>query len=303
MALLHSPCRSDLRSCGYVTAAQHGGESGVRMSTSPGPRAVELFDRDAANFEDYLHSPLGRLRTELIWCGLETVLSPLGQDALAPRVLDVGGGTGAFALRLAAQGCRVLLLDPAQGMLDLALVKARHELTDQERRNLRVQQGTVETLSSYAVRRKFHLVLCHNVLEYVVGPNETLRRIRQCIAPTGVLSLVVANRDVEPLRTAITEQDPTQALQLLDKAVFPSRLFGGYRRAFTLRELIEMLDSTRFRSISVRGIRVVSDYFSQEQLERPEQWEALFALEQHLAERAPHKYLARYFHILAQPQA
>ena len=104
---------------------------------APPARVVELFDRDALNFEEYLQSPLGRLRTELVWSGLGPVLE---ENGAAHYVLDLGGGTGAFSLRLAQQGHRVLLLDPAQGMLDLATAKAKRELT-----------GKVE--ATYAFRR------------------------------------------------------------------------------------------------------------------------------------------------------
>lgn len=45
---------------------------------APPVREVELFDRDALNFEEYLNSPLGRLRTELIWSGLVPLLDQGG---------------------------------------------------------------------------------------------------------------------------------------------------------------------------------------------------------------------------------
>ena len=58
---------------------------------APPARVIELFDRDALNFEEYLQSPLGRLRTELIWSGLAPMLE---QSDSAQHVLDVGGGHG-----------------------------------------------------------------------------------------------------------------------------------------------------------------------------------------------------------------
>jgi S-adenosylmethionine-dependent methyltransferase len=250
---------------------------GRNVMSVPPPRAVELFERDAENFEHYLLSPLGRLRTELVWEGLKPVLDA----ARIPfRVLDLGGGTGAFALRLAALGHEVLLVDPAQAMLNLALRKARQLPADAQTR-FRVQQGTLEDVGPAG--EAFTLVLCHNVLEYVV-------------------STVVANRDVEPLRTVVQEQDPQQALQMLGKNVHPSSLFGGYRRVFDLRELVTMLDGAGFASARVRGIRVACDYLSPVQLEQDAVWQAALELERRLADRAPHKYLARYLHVLARPR-
>ena len=266
---------------------------------APPVREVELFDRDAVNFEEYLQSPLGRLRTELVWTGL----APFFQQADTPHyVLDVGGGTGAFALRLAAQGQRVLLLDPARGMLDLATAKAKRYLAGKARENLRVQQGTVMDLRSRQLKHKFTAVLCHNILEYAVGPQQILNRIRELIQEDGFLSVAVANRDAEPLRTAVNQQDPRAALQLLDKTVHPAAFFGGYRRVYALHELVAMLDQAGFRSVAVRGVRVACDFLSQDCLEQQEGWDGAFALEQTLISRTPHKYLARYLHLLAHPR-
>ena len=267
---------------------------------APPAREVALFDRDAVNFEEYLQSPLGRLRTELIWSGL----APLLEQAGSPhRVLDVGGGTGAFALRLAAQGHRVLLLDPAQGMLDLAAAKAKRDLSAKARENLRVQQGVITDLRNRPQARQFTVVLCHNILEYAVGPQQILDRMRRLVSADGLVSVVVANRDAEPLRTVVNQQDPQAALQLLDKTVHPATLFGGYRRVYALRELAAMLDAAGFSSVAVRGVRVACDYLSQDRLEPREDWNAAFALEQTLSTRTPHKYLARYLHLLARPHA
>ena len=62
-----------------------------------------------------------------------------------------------------------------------------------------------------------------------------------------------------------------------------------------------MLDKAGFYGIGVRGVRIACDYLSQTQLEQREGWRAALALEQELIDRAPHKYLARYLHLLARP--
>ncbi len=266
---------------------------------APPVREVELFDRDAVNFEEYLQSPLGRLRTELVWTGIASLI----EQADSPQyVLDVGGGTGAFALRIATHGHRVLLLDPAQGMLDLATAKAKRDLGAKARANLRVQQGTIMDLRARQLQSKFTVVLCHNILEYAVGPQEILNRMRELIHENGLVSVAVANQDAEPLRTAVNQQDPRAALQLLDRSVHPATLFGGYRRVYALHELVAMLDQAGFHSVAVRGVRVACDYLSQDCLEQQEGWDAAFALEQTLITRSPHKFLARYLHVLARPR-
>ncbi len=267
---------------------------------APPARVVELFDRDAINFEQYLQSPLGRLRTELIWSGIAPLLE---RNRQTHRVLDVGGGTGAFAIRLAADGHRVVLLDPSQAMLELARSKAKRHVPAKQRGNLRVKKGTINELTGGARIGQFSTVLCHNILEYAVGPQQVLDRIRQFIQDDGCLSLAVANRDAEPMRTLVNRQDPHAARQLLAKSLQPSSLFGGYRRVFALQEIVEMLDKAGFYCFEVRGVRVACDFLSQELLEQHDGWRAAYALEQDLIDRPPHKYLARYLHLLARPRA
>lgn len=70
--------------------------------------ASEILDYyGAGNEEQRLTASLGRLERMRTWDIMERHLPP------APaRVLDVGGGTGAYALPLAGRGYRVQLIDP-----------------------------------------------------------------------------------------------------------------------------------------------------------------------------------------------
>lgn len=186
-------------------------------------------------------------------------------------------------------------------MLDLASAKAERDLPSKTWKNMRVKRGTVADLSNPALEGHFSLVLCHNTLEYAVGPQQILSRIRQLITADGSLSLVVANRDAEPLRTVVNQQETSAALQLLDKNVHSTSLFGGYRRVYALEEIAGMLDTAGFYCFGVRGVRIACDFLSHSQLEQQEGWLAALALEQELITRTPHKYLARYLHLLARP--
>src|SRR5512144_2156679 len=89
------------------------------------PSAPERFDADPSAYEEYLRTPLGRLRSELSWRNLEPHLPRPGGPP--PRALDLGAGTGAMALRLAAAGWAVTLVDGSRRMLERAaeLAQAR----------------------------------------------------------------------------------------------------------------------------------------------------------------------------------
>ena len=89
------------------------------------------FGSGAAKYAAYLETPEGRLRLDLAFATLQDVLpQPVG----SLRVLDLGGGTGAIALRLARLGLHVTLLDVSLPMLDLAERAAREAGVDESDR-------------------------------------------------------------------------------------------------------------------------------------------------------------------------
>src|SRR5437868_3677379 len=68
----------------------------------------ERFRTGAANYAAYLETPEGRLRLDLAFANLQEFLP---QDTRSLHDLDLGGGTGANAVRLAKLGHHVTLLD------------------------------------------------------------------------------------------------------------------------------------------------------------------------------------------------
>jgi len=95
-------------------------------------------------------------------------------------VLDVGCGTGRHALPLAAQGARVLGLDPTPEMLAQARQKAEDVGLDIEFR-----QGSVETLQSEL--GSYDLVLCCLVLSHVKDLDEAVAELAAHVRPGGRL--------------------------------------------------------------------------------------------------------------------
>src|SRR6266545_6702264 len=81
------------------------------------------FDSRLEAFQEWQASPWGRLRYSVTEANLLRHL-----DSSPQRVLDVAGGNGVEAVRLAARGHEVTLLDPAGAMLSSA--KERAEACD-----------------------------------------------------------------------------------------------------------------------------------------------------------------------------
>src|ERR1700759_380963 len=77
----------------------------------------ERFRTGAAKYAAYLETPEGQLRLDLAFANLQDFLPP---NTRPLHALDIGGGTGAIAVRLARLGMQVTLLDSSAEMLNMA---------------------------------------------------------------------------------------------------------------------------------------------------------------------------------------
>src|SRR6478736_2414251 len=89
-------------------------------------------------------------------------------DAVLPAidagsdVVDVGGGTGGFAVRVAELGARVTVVDPSPDALAALGRRARELAVD-----VTGQQGELSSLLEVTGPESVDLLLCHGVLEVV----------------------------------------------------------------------------------------------------------------------------------------
>src|SRR5690606_17283587 len=104
-------------------------------------------------------------RTAVVWSALEQALQQRGPQGL--RVLDIGGGTGGFAVRVAGLGADVVVVDPSPDAL-AALARRAREGDVAER--VRGVQGDLDSLRS-VVEEPVDVVLCHGVLDVVAHPD------------------------------------------------------------------------------------------------------------------------------------
>ena len=131
-------------------------------------------------------------RTAVVWDALPDVLGPAGGRP-GPRrsVVDIGGGTGGFAVRVAELGHQVTVVDPSPDAL-AALARRADETGVAERSP--AARATSTTSPTWSPAGSADVVLCHGVLEVVDDPAAALARSAGCCVPAAPLSLLVAQR-------------------------------------------------------------------------------------------------------------
>src|SRR4051794_24902223 len=208
--------------------------------------------------------PSGRssTRTAVVWSGLEPVLGQgLGHGDGEPRdVLDIGGGTGGFAVRVAALGHRVTVVDPSPDALAALHRRARdHDV------GVPGRQGDLPTLLDVVAADSADVVLCHGVLEVVDDPAAALATLARVVRPGGVLSLLVAQRHAAVVARAMAGHFQ-QALDLLATgaatgaaAGVPAGPVGRAGRRYTDDELTTLVGGAGFAVDAVHAVRVFTD--------------------------------------------
>ncbi len=225
-------------------------------------------------------------RTSVVWDALRSTL------ARPVDVLDIGGGTGGFAVRVAELGHRVVVVDPSPDAL-AALDRRAREVGV----SVTGRQGDLSTLLDLSGPASADVVLCHGVLEVVDDPVAALATIREVLRPGGTLSLLVAQRHAAVVARAMAGHFGQALAMLDDPAAGPGR--AGHR--FTRVEIDDLLSDGGFEIAAVHGVRVFADLVPGSLLDlEPGATKALIELERAVAQRQEYVPLATQLHVLAR---
>jgi S-adenosylmethionine-dependent methyltransferase len=241
-----------------------------------------------------MDSPMERrtaARTAVVWDAVRALLD--GPDRTGEQsVLDIGGGTGGFAVRVAGLGHRVTVVDPSPDALAALARRADEEDVADRVTGL---QGDLGNLRDLAPEGGVDVVLCHGVLGLVDDPADALGAITSILRPGGVLSLVVSQRHAAVLARAMAGHF-VQAREILEGD--PSKERGEHR--FTAEEIAQLLGLAGFTTTTTHGIRVFADLVPSSLLDlEPGAGAALVELERAVAERPEYLTLASQLHVVA----
>ncbi len=232
-------------------------------------------------------------RTAAVWAALD----PLVGAGTPLRVLDVGGGSGMFAVPLARLGHDVTVVDPSADAL--ATLRRRADTAGVGER-VRGVQGDGDLLHEVLptegdADEGYDLALCHSVLEVVDDPAVTLREIAGALRPDGQVSVATANKAGAVLTRALSGH-PVEALALFTgEGPVPGRARPEHRR-FDPAGLLALVEGAGLRPGSWRGVSVVADLLDAASGADPA---AVRALELALAETSPYRDVATGLHVLA----
>jgi ubiquinone/menaquinone biosynthesis C-methylase UbiE len=262
--------------------------------------AAPFFDRNVERWLLYSESVKGRLRHDLVWYHLEQQLGSIKESM---RVLDAGCGLGDMAFALFDKVEKLVLLDFSEKMIEGAKKRlaAQYPAIDQAR--ITFIHAPVEELESGLPQGTFHLIVCHNTLEYLEEPQAALESLVKRLAPRGLISLVVANRFSEAFKLALAKFDLVGARLVLHTKNSTADLFDhAPKRTFSFEELEEMAGELELKVVARHGIRIFADYLPESVAKDPENFQLLFELEKQAASQPPYIHVARYLQVICKKE-
>ena len=237
------------------------------------------------------------MRPDAVRLALDTELATVRRrHAEPPRVLDVGGGSGVWAVPLAAAGCLVTVVDPSPNAL---ATLQRRAVEAGVAELVTAVQGDSDALADLVPAGGADLVLGHGVLEFVDDLGAALSQLAGAAASGGAVSVLVANRYAALINRVLAGR-LVDAHQLLDdpEGQLPD---DTLKRRFDVDSLRAALSGAGLDVELLQGYGVVADLVPGAVLEgNPGAAEALAQLEVAAATLPPLRDVASRLHALAR---
>jgi SAM-dependent methyltransferase len=222
------------------------------------------------------------------------VLRDLAAPPAGLDVLDVGGGTGGFAVPMAGLGHRVTVVDPSPDALASLQRRAGEAGV-----SVRAVQGDAAGLLDVVDAGSADLVLCHGVLEHVDEVAPAVRSLVAVLRPGGTVSVLAAQRNAVVVARAVAGRF-AEARHALDD---PDGRWGPgdpLPRRFTEATLLGVLTDAGLRVGPVHGVRTVADLVPGGLVDHePGAADALVDLELATADLPEFRAIATQLHVLA----
>lgn len=238
------------------------------------------------------HTRLTGPRTAVVWAALRRELDRQAGRALT--VLDVGGGTGGFAVPLAEAGHRVTVVDASPDAL-AALTRRAAEAGVGDR--VSAVQGDADSLAGLAPPGGADLVLCHAVLEVVDDPAGVVAALAAALRPGGAASVLVAGKAAAVLTRAVNGHLDSAAALLADPDGCAGRR-DTLRRRYDAETAAALLRAAGLEVTEIHGVRVLADLLPAAVADADPH--AVVELELAAAGHPPYRDIAAQLHLFAR---
>jgi SAM-dependent methyltransferase len=212
-------------------------------------------------------------------------------------VLDLGGGSGVYAVPLAELGHAVTVVDTSPDALATLQRRAREAGVAEQ---VTAVPGDVERMPDEIPTEAYDLVLCHGLLQIVEDARDIMATVAGRLRPGGCASVLVTGRAATVVARALAGH-PAAALHALTD---PDGRWGDgdmLRRRFDADELQALITGAGLVVEALHGARIFADLVPGALLDGvPGATEALRELEMAASAVPPYRDIATQLHVLAR---
>jgi len=149
-------------------------------------QAARLYDKFSGTYDNDFSAPHRHLYDEIAW---ELVYPILNNSRRHNSVLDAGGGTGRWAIRLAKENFHVTLYDISPRMCSVATRKVRqHGLDD----HIKIVEADFAHI--HPDDGPFDFIIAMGALQYSSRPDEVVREWTRVLRPGGGMAVLVDSK-------------------------------------------------------------------------------------------------------------
>lgn len=263
------------------------------MQKVPLPPTDKSFDNRAELFKNKIYGTTkGKIRAAVVWRDLEEILQSFPKSKKL-NILDAGGGFGFMARRLAHLGHSVTVVDISLDMLELG---KRELAADPVEGSVEFIQGAVQDLPELFSGKKYDLVMCHAVLEWLVDPKPVIAVLKSMLAPEGIMSLLVYNKTALLFQSLVVGNFDYIKVGLVKRR----RQTLTPQTPLEINDVLAWMQEEGLEKAGLSGVRVVHDYM-RDKMDQINKFEDLLYYELKYSRHPDFAILGRYVHIWSKP--
>lgn len=220
----------------------------------------EFYEKTAEDYDKEYEAPRWKLYHEIAWENINRFL-PKRRNGL---ILDAGGGTGYWAIKLAKQGYRIVLTDISENMLKVAKRKIKKEKL-QNKTETRVTD--IRDMSCFT-SNQFDLVLAEgDPVSYCLNPERAVRELARVVKPNAHVIISVDSK-YPIVSRLIAEKSHDLLSEFLRTGILKSKEGEFEFQAFTPEELKTLFKRCGLRLVRIIGKPILTQLLPKEERDR-----------------------------------
>lgn len=216
----------------------------------------EYYNKIAKEYDELYETPYWKLYNEITWDNIKKFL-PKKKDAF---ILDAGGGTGYWAIKLAKLGYKVVLTDISEEMLKVAKIKIKKEKLESK---IIIKKVDIRDMSCFP-SNYFDMALAEgDPVSYCLEPKRAIKELARVVKPKSPIIVSVDSK--YPFISRLIVEGSFDKLPTFIKTGILKREHKF--QAFTPEELREIFEDAGLKVVRIIGKPVLVQLIPKEKRE------------------------------------